>query len=146
MSMPLMISLRAARSLGLPIMTMALVRLSASILMLSLLSCPSLLLPSAAAEEEEDEERLARAATASASVVLRDGVSAAPLGAPAGAASSFLDVALPIRSFSMVETSSASANSKRCTSTLTSGEVSISSTLMMRSKKFMFSLRVMMMS
>ena len=57
--------------------------------------------------EVADDERRVRAAAASASVVLREGASL--LAAAVGAASSFLDEALPIRSFSMVETSSASA-------------------------------------
>ena len=56
-------------------MTMALVRLSAKILMLSLLSWPSLAAPESPAPEAADDERRVRAAAASASVVLREGAS-----------------------------------------------------------------------
>ena len=124
----------------LPIITIAFVRLSERILILSLLNCPSLLLLGAPPAVEE--ELLKRALAASAREVLFVAGAAPPLEV-FFFASAFLLEALPIRSFSIVETSSASANSRRFTSTLTSGVVSRSSTLMINSKKSIFSLRVM---
>ena len=140
-----MTSLTAFMSALRAITTMPLMRLSARILMLSLLSSPSV---EAAVFEKVGFVVCGRVAAPPARVCVR-----LRFAAPFFAAFAFElffaceeDEPFPMRSFSIEATSSDSAYLRRMTSTFTSGVVSTSSVSMTLSKKSMFVFVVMMMS